>query len=233
MSTTDTEFLKERLQQKQSREALNAPTPKVADNANTYIEQATEDVPDLQAQIKQRKLHRQAAQLDAQDASITQKETDKQNAIIAQQEKDAEDARIKEEGTTKERARLAGEKVGTVVSQVGNSTSTLVDRVSSFKTTGGIALLLVILMLLLFIVVRVNASGDTRLKQLWYMLNGRTALTGKVTVTGSGVSTNTSGTFGQDPTSNSVGANGGGSNFGGGNGTATFNTNLGYRGTTF
>jgi Fe2+ transport system protein B len=233
MSTTDTDFLKERLASKQGQEALKTQSTKLADNANTFIEQKTEDVPDLQAQIKQRKLHRQAAKLDAEDAAIDEKVATKAQLLQAQAEKEQEQARIQEEGTTKERASLAREKVSGIVSQAGNTTSSLVDRVSSFKTTGGIALLLAILMLLLLIVVRVNSQGDTRLKQLWYMLNGRTSLTGKVTVTSNGVSTNTSGTFGQDPASNSVGANGGGSNFGGGNGTATFNTNLGYRGTTF
>jgi hypothetical protein len=35
-----------------------------------------------------------------------------------------------------------------------------------------------IIILLLFVVVQVNAEGDTRLKMFWYMLNGRAMLIG-------------------------------------------------------
>lgn len=55
----------------------------------------------------------------------------------------------------------------------------LADRVSTVRTVGGIGALLLILMILLFAIVPANAQGDTRLKQLWYMLNGRSSLQGR------------------------------------------------------
>src|SRR5580765_7124971 len=51
-----------------------------------------------------------------------------------------------------------------------------VDRIASLRTVGGIGLLVVILVLLLFVVIQVNSQGDTRIKQFWYMLNGRARL---------------------------------------------------------
>ena len=53
--------------------------------------------------------------------------------------------------------------------------------IGSLKTVGGVGLLLVILFVLLFTVVQVNAAGDTRMKQLWYMLLGRANLQGRIT----------------------------------------------------
>jgi hypothetical protein len=170
MATTDTEFLKERLARKQARDAIGDTSQPKSTNPNDALEDATEDVPDLKEQIRQRRLHKQATQLDAEDASIEQRKIDKQREADAIQEK-------------QDSQRLV-DIVSRNTDKAGQLTSQAADRIGSMKTTGGIALLLVILALLMFIVVRVNSVGDTRLKQLWYMLNGRTSLQGKVTLTG-------------------------------------------------
>jgi len=72
------------------------------------------------------------------------------------------------------------------IGSVSSGIRPLVDRVGAASTPGGIGLLIAIIVLLLFIVVQVNAEGDTRLKQLWYMLNGRARLVGAVHPTGTG-----------------------------------------------
>lgn len=68
------------------------------------------------------------------------------------------------------------------VNPVISGAGAVVDKIASLPTTGGVGLLLVILIFLLFVVVQVNAQGDTRLKQFWYMLNGRATLVGRVDV---------------------------------------------------
>ena len=62
-----------------------------------------------------------------------------------------------------------------ILKNIGHSA----DRFASARTVGGIGLLLFILIFLLFIVVEVNKNGDTRIKQLWYMLVGRASLVGR------------------------------------------------------
>lgn len=70
-----------------------------------------------------------------------------------------------------------------------------IDKLGSLKTIGGIGLLLAVLIFLLFVVVQVNSEGDTRLKQVWYMLNGQASLQGRVQPGGGA-----SGTFGNGTT---------------------------------
>jgi len=134
----------------------------------------------------QEKLHKKAVAKGAAD-------TTKEDEAKAQREA-ARIARLQEQ----ERRRHLG-KAGKVYSSIskevqGSVTDPLiakgasaVDAVSSLKTIGGIGLLLAILVFLLFVVVQVNAAGDTRLKQFWYMLNGRAKLAGSnLGVTASG-----------------------------------------------
>lgn len=97
----------------------------------------------------------------------------------------------------------ASEKVGNVAA-----------RIAGLQTPGGIGLLLAILTVLVFTVVQVNGQGDTRLKQLWYMLNGRAQLLGRVTPTPQGPATPSNvagdllaiGTAGQDIANQEVAA---------------------------
>jgi len=206
MASTDTEFLKERLDKLKAQDLIESYNSTLPKDTTSTLEDATENVPDLKEQIKQRKLHREAAKLDAEDAAIEQRAIDKQREQDALEEK--------------QRSQKLVDIVSRNTDKAGQLTSQAVDKVSSFKTTGGISLLLVILALLMFIVVRVNASGDTRLKQLWYMLNGRTALQGKVTLTGAtGGVQGSSGDFGTTSLPST-------------NGSSPVVNTLGYRGNT-
>jgi hypothetical protein len=206
MTKTDTDFLKERLERKKARDAIGDTSQPLSADAGKALEDLTDSTPDLKEQIRQRKLHRQATQLDAEDTSIEQRKIDKQREEDAIQEK-------------QDSKRLT-DIVSRNTDKAGELTGKAVDRIGAMKTTGGIALLLVILALLMFIVVRVNSVGDTRLKQLWYMLNGRTALQGKVTLTGAtGGVQGSSGDFGSGPIPST-------------NGSSPTISTLGYRGNT-
>jgi hypothetical protein len=70
-----------------------------------------------------------------------------------------------------------------VVTPASNAALNVAGKVSSLPTVGSIGLLLVILIVLLFVVVNVDGKGTTRIKQLWYMLNGRAHITNRVQVT--------------------------------------------------
>ncbi len=72
---------------------------------------------------------------------------------------------------------------------INSGTQRLIDRVSAAPVPGGIGLLVAVIVLLLFVVVQVNAEGDTRLKMFWYMLNGRASLVGSKKPTGVTTST--------------------------------------------
>lgn len=104
--------------------------------------------------------------------------------------KEEEQAREKAEKEAAEKKALKDKTIKEVVTGGANTVVStvqpLADRVSNLSTVGGIALLLVILAILLFVLVQVNAEGDTRLKLLWYMLNGKTKLEGRVVPTAAG-----------------------------------------------
>jgi hypothetical protein len=127
---------------------------------------------------KQEALHKKAVSKGAAD-------TTKEDAAKAEKEQ-ARIHRLREQEEAKRRGK-AGKVYSAVSKSVqGNITDPVisragaaVDKVSSLQTVGGIGLLLAILIFLLFIVVQVNAAGDTRIKQFWYMLNGRAHLAGR------------------------------------------------------
>jgi len=77
---------------------------------------------------------------------------------------------------------------------INSGTQRLIDRVSAAPVPGGIGLLVAVIVLLLFVVVQVNAEGDTRLKMFWYMLNGRASLVGSKKPTGVTTSSTIGGT---------------------------------------
>ena len=209
MSKTDLEYLKEYTRREEEKAKLKVKPEEIVNDANTEIEKATEDTPDLAAQIKQRKLHRQAAKMDAEDEEIDSRKE--------QSEKEAK------EKDRLDRSTKITDVTNRTLTSVGNNASQLQDRVASMKTTGGIALLLVLLAVILITIVQVNAQGDTRLKQIWYMLNGRSTLQGKVEINPGGAGAS----FG-----NSDG-NGAGATFSAVSPTdnlSYFNTSLGYRG---
>lgn len=119
-------------------------------------------------------LQQRAEQLDAASDERKQREQRKE------QEQEAE--RLQREEAKAQQQRLQG--VRDVTRNINRTLETNVQpalqKVGALPTLGGIGLMVGILAVLLLIVVRVNAVGDTRLKQFWYMLNGRATLQGRV-----------------------------------------------------
>lgn len=115
-------------------------------------------------------LHERAEKLDAEDKARVQR----------QQERDEQEEREKQQ----EQDQSIRASISRNVENVTSSIQPTIDRVGALPTLGGIGLLLGILTVLIFLVVRVNAQGDTRGKQLWYLFNGRAQLQGAVTPTG-------------------------------------------------
>src|SRR6266567_1564830 len=122
----------------------------------------------------QNRLHERAKRTDV----------DLETSPREQRKLELEQARAVKEQKEKEakQRKTAGQVVRNVHEQITENVDPALDRIASLKTVGGIGLLLLILILLLFVVIPVNAAGDTRLKQLWYMVNGRTTLQGRVSI---------------------------------------------------
>jgi hypothetical protein len=127
-------------------------------------------------------LHKEVEKETKEDEK-QQKETAKLEKKQAEEIKKAEEAakRIKKQNIS------AGIKIASATKKVTEpiikQSSEVVNHLSKASTVGGIGLLLFILIFLLFIVVEVNTNGDTRIKQLWYMLVGRAKLKDKVQIT--------------------------------------------------
>jgi len=122
-------------------------------------------------------------------------DTAKEEAEKAQKEQERND-RLRAQELKKQRskaANVASKVSGTIQDNVTDpvieKAGRTVDRIAAIRTVGGIGLLLAVLVFLLFVVVQVNSAGDTRIKQFWYMLNGRAKLVGRVLV---GTGTNSS-----------------------------------------
>lgn len=147
--------------------------------------------PNTEARVtpKQKELHKKALRYGMADTS---------KKDLAKQEKEAARVAALKEADDKRRhgkmvaagMKAASTAKGSFVDPVIENAGGVVNSISSASTAGGVGLLLVILMFLLLVIVQVNAAGDTRLKQFWYMLNGRATLNGRVDVVkGSTVST--------------------------------------------
>jgi hypothetical protein len=74
------------------------------------------------------------------------------------------------------------ENIQETINNAKSAINPAIDKISAIKTVGGIGALLAVLLLLVFVVVQVNAQGNTRLQQIWYMVNGRTTLSGRVQI---------------------------------------------------
>lgn len=138
-------------------------------------------------QPESRKVMRQRA-VKAAPTPEEEEETRRTGLVKAHEELEAE-AKREQEAAAKKQAEKDKTIKGLVTGGANNvvgAVQPLADRVSNLSTVGGIALLLVILAILLFVIVQVNAKGDTRLKLLWYMLNGKTKLEGRVVPTAAG-----------------------------------------------
>lgn len=120
------------------------------------------------------KLQKRAEQLDAAADERKQRELKKE------QEAEAERLLREEEKAQGKRIQNVRSVTRNVNQALERNVQPALEKVGTLPTLGGIGLMVGILAVLLLIVVRVNAQGDTRLKQFWYMLNGRATLQGRI-----------------------------------------------------
>jgi hypothetical protein len=139
---------------------------------------------------KEQALHRRAQKMDAASAEREAKEQEREAAL---QRKEAE----REEDEKRARSIRDVRHVTRGINQaLQQNVQPAIERAGTLPTVGGIGLMVGILLLLLIVIIPVNAQGDTRAKQFWYMLNGRAKLQGAVSpVVGSQVA-GASGNFG-------------------------------------
>jgi hypothetical protein len=139
-----------------------------------------------QARNEQR-LHARAKKMDAASDERVAKEKQRELDV---QRKEAEREEDKRQASSVRDVRHVTQGVNRALENV----NPLLERAGTLPTLGGIGLMVGILAFLLILIVPVNAAGDTRAKQFWYMLNGRAKLQGAVApVTGS-----QTGTFGSN-----------------------------------
>jgi hypothetical protein len=151
-------------------------TPIDADNLDEYLKTVGGGRPETT------KLHQRAKKADAADTQLEDAEQAEreQNRINKMREREQLARQGKIIGAAGQGIRSAkGNLIDPILTKAGGA----VDWASNIKTYGGIGLLLALLIFLLFVVVQVNAQGDTRMKQLWYMFNGRATLQGRVNIT--------------------------------------------------
>lgn len=147
------------------------------DNADALLNEVGKD--EKSATRKADALHKEVEKKQESDQKAIEK-ADKQAQVDAKKAEEAAKRLNRTRISQAEKVVNAVKKASDpVLKKVGHAT----DRFGRARTVGGIGLLLAILIFLLFIVVEVNNHGDTRIKQLWYMLLGRAALIGRRTIT--------------------------------------------------
>lgn len=151
-------------------------TPINADNVDTFLsEYAAQGSAET---TKQQKLHKQAKKADSADTTEEDRIAAEKEAARIQELQDEEDKKASGAAlaAAKRGVRSVKENVAEpAIARAGD----IAELIGNYNTAGGIAGLLTILVVLLLVVVVVNSSGDTRLKQFWYMLNGRASLQGR------------------------------------------------------
>lgn len=180
---------------------MRNPAPNTTTPSNVTTDEGTEDATTSledkgSAKVQTpnvTKLHNKAVKQDAND---------KEKQARLQAEADAKRIAEEEEARKEQRQSLR-DKIDDVTTKADSTIRPLIDRVANLKTVGGIGLLIAILVFLNFVVIQVNANGDTRLKQFWYMLNGQAQIQGRVIPTA--VTQGASGDFGNTPTSTPTG----------------------------
>jgi hypothetical protein len=156
-----TEFLRTKLESVPA--APLAPPPPDIDDPDLYLAGVG-----LQMKAQEReeqlnsRLHKRAEKEAEADLS-------KKEQIEKQEQADAKQA------ADRQKRGLQGAAQDTL-HNVSNNAGMLADKVGALSTVGGVSLLVAILIFLLFVLVPVNAQGDTRLKLMWYMLNGKAML---------------------------------------------------------
>src|SRR6266566_2913357 len=134
--------------------------------------------------LKQRVADQKTEKL-AGTTSEDEPRTSRRAERLAYTDKEREQRKQERERQRQQAARQRGIQAANItMNSINAGTQSLIDKISAAPVPGGIGLLVAVIVLLLFVVVQVNAEGDTRLKMLWYMLNGRASLIGSVPVTG-------------------------------------------------
>ena len=171
MPKDSTQFLKERVSQQEIRKQQQTPkTTSVVESSTTFLEDVTSD--EKTASVMQNKLHKRA---QAADAADLEKDT-------RQQQKEEQEQLKEQERQRQEQSQDIRDRISRTATVTSERITPAIDRVGALPTVGGIGLLVAILIVILFTVVRVNPQGDTRMKQLWYMLNGRATIQGRQTI---------------------------------------------------
>jgi hypothetical protein len=149
------------------------------DNLDQFLDEVADSTP-ASTTPKQQALHNKAKRQELADNSQeelnAQQREQERNRKLQEQERDRQ---LQSNFGTAGKAISMGANALTPVTEGG---ARLADRVSNLSTVGGVGLLLAVLVVLLFVVVTVNPDGDTRIKQLWYLFNGRASLQGRVTL---------------------------------------------------
>jgi Fe2+ transport system protein B len=175
-SKEDLKWLENFVQQNNTQPIVTSNTKGEKESVTDFLEQVTEDAPasSLPQTKKQEQLQKKAEKQGVADQERIERER------VRQEQKQQEELQQQKEAQQAFAVRVANKTTGAVSSTLAPT----VDKIGAMPTVGGIGLLLLILGILLALVVRVNSNGDTRAKQLWYMLTGRASLQGSVRPSG-------------------------------------------------
>lgn len=147
------------------------PNDKQAKNDDTKNLQAVvKTIPNKE--IQQQKLHKRAQAADASTEEADWEAILEAEVVPEEEEKPGFNPRKQSPQEIRRNVRMLTH----ITDTASDAINPAINRVASAKTPGGIGALVLILVILLFIVVQVNANGDTRLKMLWYMLSGQASL---------------------------------------------------------
>jgi flagellar biosynthesis GTPase FlhF len=172
---------------------VNNPNVRITDNDSgkevtqnelkDIVEKDDKSPDDTAAQKKTEDLSKKVEDQKDKDASKEERKKIAEQKKKEREEKQklAEQKRAADEAARKMNARrnAAQNLLGTVndkldqpIEKVGHA----LDVFQAAKTPGGIGFLVILLIFLLWVVVRVDQAGNTRIKQFWYMLNGKANL---------------------------------------------------------
>jgi membrane glycosyltransferase len=162
-------------QEEQVKKAASSPLPKTSDQKKQDQELNTALQRGKQQARKEQALHQRAKKMDAASDERVAKEKERELEV---KRKEAEREEDKQQARSVRDVRHVTQGINQALEQNVNP---LLEKAGTLPTLGGIGLMLGILAFLLVLIVPVNAAGDTRAKQFWYMLNGRAKLQGAVT----------------------------------------------------
>ena len=138
---------------------------------DTTAQKKTED---LSKKVEDQK-DKDATKEDRKKIAEQKKKESEEKQKLADQKRAADDAARKmkaRSNATQSLLSSVNDKIDEPLQKVGHA----VDLFQAAKTPGGIGFLVILLIFLLWVVVRVDQAGNTRIKQFWYMLNGKANL---------------------------------------------------------